>query len=234
VISLVAVFAFGVMVVASASAVEFLLAEWLFEGAAVTAELRVQVSAELELTNTKAFFGQGVTVLCSVNWDGAILSNGTFSDGEDLTNEALSLSAGQISGALTGAALTCLNILNCVEPLVWFVNLPWNTLLELMEDTASFFVDLITESSNEKPAGWHLECMGVGGISDECTASLFIGEIKNLAMGEEIVFSRAFNELSGIGMGTCTMGGANSSLIVGNGMITDTSMAGTISASSTG
>lgn len=226
-VALAATLALGAVVVATASGVEFLLAEWQVGGVNVAAELAVKVTGEFDLVDNKVPFIGEASVLCSAVFIGTITTNGS-----DLVNEFLDLTELIMAGnGLGTTALSCTNIANCVEPLVWALNLPWLTTAELMEDMGSLFVELFTEGGAGNP-GWEVECMGMGGISDECNASLFIGEASNIVgMAVEVTFSRAFNELSGIGLATCSQGGAGSGIIAGSLRVT--SAEGVVSVTST-
>src|SRR5258708_35871573 len=164
-LALVAVFAFGALTVASASAVEFLLAEWLVNGSPVTTELATDSEGELLFEET--VLGIKIDALCSGILDGTIGANGA-----DLITALLNLAGGEIpTTELVEPGIACTNDLNCPEPLAWADKLPWESLLELMVDgTETFFVDLLIG------AGYHIVCMGTG-TSDLCTAAESVTKI---------------------------------------------------------
>ena len=139
-VALLAVFAFGVLT-ASASAVTFLLALWLFNGANVTSLLLIESTGELELVDKNA--GKlGITsrILCSGTFDGWV-----GPESLDENSELLNLSGEAISStALTGKFLVCADTENCEKPEFWADGLPGETETELMLDGAEeFFTDLL-------------------------------------------------------------------------------------------
>lgn len=215
---MLAVFAFAaVLAAASASAATFLLAEWLVGGSPVTTELLVETTGELLLEDTKTIIGKAM-VLCSGVLDGWIGPNSL-----DWVTEVLSLSAGSISTtALSGTALSCVDQENCEEPLVWAVNLGWETEVELLEQTnGPFFVNLILPHNGGGEPGWYVECMKslIGAVTDECKAPEAAAEIAlegSTLLGN---FSTAFTELAELKLATCSMGGAGSGVVEGGGAI---------------
>jgi hypothetical protein len=225
---LLAVFAFGAVAAMSASAVEFLLAEWLAAGVSVTGELLVQSPGELLLESSPPLIGK-VDVLCSGILDGFLLENG-----EDLITEVLSLGGVATGTPLTGTAIACTNVEKCPEPLVWPVHLPWLTLLELMEDPAgtSFFVVLILPDGAGNP-GWEVECM-IGGASEECTSPEGVFEVMNETTTSTALFSEAITELAGLKLANCTVAGNEKGIVEGEGLIEDPAGGNPITASSTG
>jgi hypothetical protein len=206
-LALLAIFAFGALTAASASAaISTLLAEWLWNGSTVNEELLVDVEGELLLEDNVA----GIDVLCSGILDGWVNANGA-----DLITSLLSLNAEEISGAeLVGLALVCVNQVGCPEPLVWADKLPWPTLLELVVDgTEEFFAILILEEP-----GWDVECMGLA--SELCSAPEAAVHATNV--GTEAVdaeFSEAFTELVGLKLALCTMFNSESGIVEGLGTI---------------
>jgi hypothetical protein len=210
--ALVAAFAVTVVVVASASAVEFLLALWLDGGAPVSAELLLENEGELELvTLNGGGFGVVAKVLCSGILDGSVSPESL-----DFISELLTLAGVAVPlTALTGTALLCTNIQNCTEPEVWAANLGWETEVELMVDgTETFFVDLILNG------GWYAQCLVLGiTTSETCTSTetavLLTNEANGTVDGE---FSDAFQTLAGLKLGNCTVGGAETAEVNGLGI----------------
>jgi hypothetical protein len=213
-IVMLAVFAFAAVLAASASAATFLLAEWLVGGTAVSTELLTESIGELLLEDTSTPLGKA-DVLCSGNLEGWVGPNSL-----DWISEVLSLSGGAAGNTgLSGTALVCVNQMNCEEPLVWAAHLPWETEVELMEDTTVFFADLILPHSGGGQPGWEVECMKslIGPITDECTGPE--GAVSELSLeGTTLLgnFSTAFTELAGIKLATCSLGGENSGIVEGS------------------
>jgi hypothetical protein len=211
-VALVAVFAFAALTAASASAVTFLLAEWLVGGLPITAELNTEATGELELEET--ILGLKIVALCSGTLLGTIGPNGL-----DAVSELLSLAGVAISlTGLTGTALACTNVSNCPEPLVWAVHLPWESLLELMEEgTEVFFADLLFSSGAGNP-GWEVECMGTT-TTDECTVVEGVSNSTSEGNNIDSEFSEAFTELAGLKLANCVTGGNEVGLVTGLGTI---------------
>jgi len=224
-LALLAIFAFSVVATATASAELFLLAEWLYNGAIIPSELLVESSGELLLEDNKVPILGKAMVLCSGILDGFVGPGSA-----DLITELLNLGKEPISKVgLSGLALEgCTNQENCPEPLVWAVNLPWETELELHEDPGpeEDYVVLILG----KP-GWEIECMGIG-QSDECVAETEGGFLlDNTTPTPAALFSEEITELMGLKLAKCLLGG-NESGIVGEEGLIEHPEGGTISASS--
>lgn len=207
-VALLAVFAFSALSVEAASAVTFLLALWLVKSEAVTTALNVEAEGELLLEDIKGSILLGpAAVLCS-----GILMGTVNSESLDVISEVLTLTGGAVSTTpLSGTGLTCENELECPSPKVWAVNLPWDTEVELVEETGGpFFAILILPHAGGGNPGWEVECFGV---EDTCTATegaaLLSLEGSTLLGG----FEEAFRELVGAPLATCTRGGANSGVV---------------------
>jgi hypothetical protein len=214
-VALVAVFAFGALVVASASALPtFLLAEWLVGGNPITAELHVDIVGELLLEDEKALGLIKAKVLCS-----GLLEGSMGLTGEDLITKLFDLLGNEINKtALTEAGLVCENQENCPEPLVWAINLPWNTLLELMEENNEvFFADLISSGGGGNP-GWYVWCMGTNTV-DTCEAAEGVTKITAEAPNLDGMFEEAFTELAGLKLALCTLPNAETGVVEGLGTI---------------
>ncbi len=215
-VALVAIFVASVAVVATASAVEFLLALWLDGGANVVAQLNVETEGELELISTNGGkLGVHAKFLCSGILDGWVApeSLGFLSELLTLTGVALPLAE------LTGTALLCTNEENCTEPEVWAAKLGWETEAELMVDgTETFFVDLILN------AGYYVQCLVLGvTISETCSAAETAVKLTNEANGTvDALFEDAFQVLAGLKLATCTLGGAETAEINGLAFILET------------
>jgi hypothetical protein len=197
-----------------------LLAEWLVAGLEITTELNTEASGELLLEDTKTALGAS-DILCSGILDGTI-----GPDGLDVTSELLTLGGVAVSlTALSGGALTCEEHSICSEPLLWAINLPWNTLLELAEtDLGAIFVELIFSGGHGNP-GYYIECMGLAGLTDECKAEGAsetgegVSESTNVTGGVEDHFSDALTELLALKLGECTQGGKETAIVEGTGVL---------------
>lgn len=213
-VALAAVFAFGALTAASASALTFLLALWLWNGTAVSENLNVESEGELLLEDTKGgLFGEAVAVLCSGTLDGWVgpESLDAISDVLDLTKVLIS------ETELVEPGLACVSETGpCIEPLVWAINLPWDTEVELVEDAGTFFAILILPHAGGSNPGWHIECMGtIGKPEDLCSAPEAAVQLllpTTTTLGAE--FSEAFRTLVGAPLATCTMGGANTGVVI--------------------
>jgi hypothetical protein len=211
-VAMLAVFAFGAIMAVSASAVTFLLAEWLVGGTAVSTELLTETTGELLLEDTKVPLLGKAIVTCSGILDGWVGPNSL-----DWVSEVLTLSGAAVSTtALTGTAVECANVENCEEPLLWAINLGWETEVELMEDSGNWFINLILPHTGAAGnPGWEIECMKsiIGPITDECTAAEAGAELTlegTTLLGN---FSKSFTELAGISFGNCTLGGTGTGIV---------------------
>lgn len=230
-VALVAVFAFGALTAASASAAPtFLLALWLINGGVLNEVLLVESVGELLLEDSNVPILGKAMVLCS-----GILDGWVGPESLDYITEVLYLSGTAVSTtALSGEALVCTNQENCPEPLVWAINLGWDTELELLEQsglTVPWFVILLLSENGADKVGWEIECMGLS-TTDECTASQ--GAARLTLSGTELIanFSNEINELAEEKFASCSVGGSESGLVEGGGPIVPD--AGTLSASSKG
>jgi hypothetical protein len=221
-VALAAVFVASVVVVSAASALEFLLALWL-EGATgipVTTILLVEQTGELQLTDTKTLLGSS-SLLCSGTLDGWI-----GPESLDQISELLNLNGILISlTVLSGEALACIDQTGlCPEPLVWAEGLPWETEVELLEETGGpFFADLLFKGEYE------VECMG-NGLVDLCSAPVVAVQLKNEPGGVvDAEFSDAFQELAGLNLGECSLGGSQSVVIAGLTTILESGVTLTVS-----
>src|ERR1700683_4363024 len=214
-IALVAVFAFGAVLAASASAATFLLAEWLVGGAAVTTELTTEATGELLLEDTKVPLLGKAVVLCSGIFDGWVGPNSL-----GWISEVLTLAGAAVSNTvLSGQALECTGQTSCetnTVVLVWPIGLPSETEVELLEQTGG----PLFEVSTVKNQGFYISSCLVLGISaeDECTSTG--GAVAELTLsGTSLVAtaSTAIVELNGGELGTCKNGGSETSVTEGSG-----------------
>jgi hypothetical protein len=169
-LALFGVLAFSAFAAVSASAETTLLAEWLFNGAAVTALLPVETEGTIFLS-TLVLGIKAVELECAGIFDGSVGPNG-----EDEITKVLNLAKEEISGtALVGLAVDCTVIVGsgtakCLagELLeLWPLNLPWLTELFLMESGA--FLDRIFAGPNGAP-GYEAFCPVSGG-ENTCTGA---------------------------------------------------------------
>lgn len=200
-----------------------LLAEWLFNGGAVTTELLTETTGELLLEDNKVPILGKAAVVCSGILDGWI-GPGSL----DWVSEVLLLNGTTVVSTtpLTGEAVSCTDETNCEEPLLWAVHLGWQTEVELWETESlgTFFINLILPHEGGENPGWEIECMKsiVGAITDECTAPEAAAELTLEGATLLGTFSEAITLLAGLALGTCTQGGANSGVVVsekGGGVI---------------
>jgi hypothetical protein len=217
-VGLLALFAFGVLTAASASAA-FLLAEWLVGGVAVTVELATTSTGELLLEDNKVPLIGKAAVLCSGLFDGWVGPNSL-----DHISEVLTLGLVAVSNTpLVGESITCTAQAGCetnTAPLVWPIGFPADTEVELLEQAAgTFFINLIT------PAGGALgyeitNCLVLGAaMEDQCTSPQGAAELTlegTTLLGK---FSQAITELAGLELATCTQGGVKSGVVEGEGSI---------------
>jgi hypothetical protein len=203
-VALAAVFAVGVVLASSASAtVTFLLAEWLKNGTAVAGELNSIAEGTILLEDTSTLVGPSA-VICS----GALLGR-VGEDGLDVISEVLNLAKELIGSELVGLPLECEKETFCEGALVWPEKLPWNTLLELMEEgTEVFWVDLVENGA------WDVECSTSPlKPSDLCEGT---GAIKLTLEGGFLLlgeFNDTFNELAGLELALCTQSNAHTGIV---------------------
>jgi hypothetical protein len=221
-IALLALFAFGALTAMSASAANtYLLAEWLLNGVAIGASETnlVEIDGTLLLEDTKAVLGSPAAVRCTGSFDGWVGPNSL-----DFITEVLNVAEESISTTpLTGLALTCVAETGCessTPPLVYPVGMPWESEVELLEQsgeaTALRFMDLITTKNNGGKLGWEIEnCLVLGTAhEDECVATEGVTEL-TLAAGPVLLgaFSRTITELNGQSLATCTGSGAATGVV---------------------
>jgi hypothetical protein len=196
-LALFAVFAFSAVLAGMASAEVTLLAEWLRNGAAITANLASVTTGEITLEDNKVPIAGKVAVLCSGILDGTVGANGA-----DEITKALNLSGEELGAALTGLELVCSNVTKCEAGTtiqVWAEKLPWKTLLFLMENGE--ILDLVEGSAYE------VQCLVLGiTASDLCEAADTEFKVVNNASGAAEVPSGE----TALPLATCTQGGAES------------------------
>jgi hypothetical protein len=223
-VALAAVFVASVAVVSTASAVEFLLALWLegTTGTPLTTYLLVEMIGELELIDTKTLFGES-RIKCS-----GILEGNIGPESLDQISDLLNLAKELISLAgLVELGLACTDISGfCPEPLVWAEGLPWETQLDLMvENAEEFFADLLFIGQYE------VKCMAGAFITEDlCESPEVAVKATNVVGGTvDLEFSDAFQELAGLKLGTCALGGAESAVVTGLGELKDPATTITVS-----
>jgi hypothetical protein len=194
-----AVFVFGVVLAASASAEVTLLAEWLVAGGPIMSNLASQTTGKMLFEDNKAL-GAKVDVLCSFILDGTIGPNGV-----DKIEKVLSLAGVEVSELAGAKPLSCESSLNCEAAGVlvpWFPRLlPWSTLLYLDQVTGRI-LDYIVGLH------WEFTCTVLGvKVEDECTGASELAslEVSNTGEGGDAVMNGAAEP-----NGNCTTGGAGS------------------------
>jgi hypothetical protein len=179
----VAVFAFGALMVTSASAaLTFSLAQWLINKELVLTALLSDVAEEFLLENTS----NGADLDCSFLLEGTI-----GPESADTTTMIYNLETTQrLIEELAGEGLLCEALAVC-EKLTpndtefWFVGLPWKTEVEL--DSEGGFWELTTGLQ------YHILCLAAGGLvtaEELCetkggTTGTFENELLNVTGGVE-------------------------------------------------
>lgn len=230
----------GVSATSVHAAPVFLLAEWLVNGAEVVTEIKAEgtltpETGEVLLEDTKVPIVGKATILCSGSGLGWIGPNSLA-----WISEVLLLSGVGVSNTpLSGQAVECSPQAGCESNstvLAWPVNMGYENKVVLMEDEGSIFFAVLTfgHSGGGFP-GWEIsDCLVLGTtIVDECTAAESIVELKLEGTALLAVDSDAFTELAGLKLGTCTLGGTESGVLEGSGVIR-LSQGGELSASSEG
>jgi hypothetical protein len=225
---LAAVFAVGVVVVSSASAVTFLLAGFLEAGGTSWNEEEVNTTGELVFEDNKAPIVGRVAIKCSGTLMGLIL--GRAEPSHVMIESVLDLSGNAISSTqLSGTSLSCANVANCGTAEVWPAHLPWLGEIELMiEGSEEFFAILLSSGGNGNPGG-EIKCPL---LTDECTAETGIAKLENLTGGVvDAIFGEEFTLLAELPLATCSASGAASGVVAGEGTTT-TALGGALTVSS--
>jgi hypothetical protein len=206
-LALFAVFAFSVVAVASASALESV---WLVNGhTALVLEL-VLSEGELSLSDLKVPFIGTATVLCSGLNEGFI--GGDASGNNPKWDEVTKITG--LNATTEPLWIVCTIQAGCetgTTPEAMPVNLPWLTELLLVE--SKYLDDLIGTGGN---AGWIVRNCLVLGLSpeDECTKAETSADIDNGTNDVIALFSEAIS-----GHAMCSQGGAESGDVVGEVLI---------------
>jgi hypothetical protein len=234
-VAMLALFAFGAVLAASASAtVTFLLAEWLVGGVAITSELLAESPGSLILKDK----GLKASIECTGSFDGWVGPNslGYTSEVLNANKEAISTSN------LEGLALPCTPVESCsgTAPEVWPVNLGWETDVELMEDSgAIYYVSLTSPHADGGQPGWSIVCTVLGiKEEDECTFGEE-GSVAELTLSGTsllVVLSESFTELAGGRLASCSLGGSETGEVTSSkgGAPLEVSGGGELTASSEG
>ena len=206
-LALVAVFAFGVLAAASASAAVTLLAEWLVEAKPVLTLTSVVIEGELLLEDTSNKAG----ITCSGKFIGSVGPSG-----EDEVTSVEKLGGGVV-GELPTGGIVCKSETICenstTDVLAFPRNLPWHTLAYL-EEVSKLFRDLVFS------AGYDVECLVLGiKIVDECTATNASDELVN-----GVTTVEALGALTPLG--NCSIGGAGTGNIENVGANSTLSLTG--------
>jgi hypothetical protein len=216
-LALFALFAFGALTATSAMATT-LLAEWLLNGVAITTENLVEIKGSLLLEDTKAILGNPAAVECTGgSFDGWVGPNSL-----DYTSEVLNATGGTVS-ALTGSTpFICTAQTGCetnTKPEVWPIGIPWESEVELLEQTGGpFFADFTTKKGGGT-IGWEItNCLFLGSPhEDECTIGRGVNELKLEGTTLLGAFSTAFSELAGVPKAACTASKENTGVVAGEG-----------------
>ena|ERR1700684_1092854 len=183
-----AVFALTAVMASMASA-----AEWLVDGAAITALQSTETVGELKLTAEGEPIIGTVEVTCSGILDGTISPGGL-----DEVTELLSLAGVAISKTpLSGTALSCTNTAKCTTPEVWAVNLPYSSQLASTTDDVT---------SVAAGIGFEVKCAGIiGAPSDTCTQDSMLSILENMGTPENNVLAST----SEVKTASCTTAGVD-------------------------
>jgi hypothetical protein len=157
-----AVFAFSVMMAASASAATL---QWLANSKPITTPQLADITGTLELGNEKAIAGFKIAVLCIGSFDGTVGPGA-----EDMITEVLDTAEKTV--VLGTNEIACTNDKSCPSALAAPVNLPWLTRLELMGTEAEpLFLDVLENGGKGEP-GWEVMCEEplIGLVEETCTA----------------------------------------------------------------
>ncbi len=178
-LALIAMLTLSAAITTSAfAALEFTLAQWLINGARLTAEHLTDSVGELLVENVLL----GAQFQCSQLYEGTV-----GPESADLTTMIYTLEPSQrLIEELAGEALLCTNEKTCEKAERWPTNLPWTTELEL-DTTEEKFYEL-TKGTGGEP-GYHISCTVLGvKVEELCeTAAGSILEVKNVTGGVEAV-----------------------------------------------
>jgi|ERR1700722_2916997 len=182
-LALVAMFALSAFVASSA----FGASEWLNNGAAITAAIKVASKGKLKLSDSKGgLFGEKVEIECEGTDEGTV-GPGTADTVTKITATKCVRITGICPETITATAL----------------HLPWKTTLLLVEEK---WRDDIENSGAGAP-GWNVVCSGT--VEDECTAETST-ELKNVTGGVEAIFDAKSAKAN------CTRGGTGAGTVLGN------------------
>jgi hypothetical protein len=225
VMAFIAVFAFSAVAVASASAETTLLAEWLFNGAAVTALLSVETSGNLNLS-TLVLGIDAVEILCEGIFDGSVGPNGE----DEITAVLTTPGKEEVSKtALSGVFINCTTQAGSATEEcgktgalaeVWPLNLPWHTNLFLME-SGTFLDSLFAGTGETTQPGYEVRCVSGGKAENTCRGNTS-STITNGTTDVMGAFDSTSEKVK------CTTGEGD---LIGTGLTADTSE-GTLSVSS--
>jgi hypothetical protein len=188
---------------------EFSPAEWLVNGSPVTRQMAFESTGELLLEDQKTAAGP-VAVSCSWKLVGWIEPSSL-----EFISEALTLSGGKVNGTwstlVKTEALECSGRTpNCLNPLAWLLNPPWEAHVDLLkEDGGPFFVALVTKPrrvwSISGYSGYEIECAGIFPLVDECNNREQVFELRLWGTSLLSVFNDAVWELAGVKLAICTL-----------------------------
>ena len=187
-LALLAVFAVGAVAASGAFAEE--TAIWLVSGLLTAEKVPVDIEGLLTIDVLSSLLGLLFEVHCIGSFDGTV-----GPDAEDeiiLVLDSLGNDIGALGALGTGldcevvsAPVFCGNTLKLAE--LWPDNLPWATLLELLNNAFVVLVGLV--NGNIKEPGFDFECENSGGSFTEglCEGPL-VADIENLTEDVQAVF----------------------------------------------
>ena len=210
-LALFSVFAFGAISAGSA----FAALEWLVEKAAFAGSLNAETEGTINLVKLSSSLGPLNTIKCEGILDGVITFPST-----GLVTKVLNLAMEETGTPLSGLSLLCI-VTEQVESadcklgtsfLLWPINLPWTTELELMEITGEEVLDHIVN------AGYEVECeTGILGIHASETCEGLTSTVMTNGFGTPPGVVGTFNANSEAV--NCSMTGAGTGLQTGSGTL---------------
>ena len=212
-VAFLALFAFGALTATSATGAT-LLAEWLLKGSKVTAETLIEIKGGITFGDSKGILGSPAAVECSWSLDGWVGPNSL-----DYISEALNVASESI-GVLGGLALECTAKEGCetnTKPSVNFLGLPWESEVDLLEQTGGpFFADFLTKKGGGTLGVEITNCLVLGSAhEDECTTERGVAELRLEGTTLLFILSDAFTTLAGVKPMLCTASGEESGVIRG-------------------
>jgi len=205
-LALFSVFALSAIAVASASAETTV---WLVDGKAIVNPVAVEVAGSVLLADLKTPLGEAA-ILCSGLFIGTV-GPGAADEITGVLNLNSELTSNGVLTELGLESADCVNERECPSPLVWAENLPWLTILSLME--GGLILDLFFKEAGKQPA-FEVDCSTIIGlIEDLCEGETSV-DLENMPTEGDVLgsFNQAELEAEGL-LGTCTLGGPQTAVL---------------------